>query len=87
MFLRRSPPRRAYSTLGFKGSKHAHNKQQVVVGLRQEDPLRIWERRTPLTPEMVYELVREEGARVLVQPCERRVYPLEEYIRVTCPSL
>lgn len=53
----------------------------VSIGIRREDPGRIWERRTPLTPDAVAELVRD-NIRVLVQECERRVFPLEEYIRV-----
>jgi hypothetical protein len=53
----------------------------VTIGIRREDPGRIWERRAPLTPDAVAGLVRD-NVRVLVQECERRVFPLEEYIRV-----
>jgi hypothetical protein len=54
----------------------------VTIGVRREDPGRIWERRVPLTPDAVAELVNRDNVRVLVQECERRVFPLEEYIRV-----
>ena len=53
----------------------------LTVGLRREDPTRIWERRCPLTPTAVNELVRD-GARVLVQPCDRRVFPIREFVEV-----
>lgn len=56
----------------------------VTIGIRREDPARIWERRAPLTPDAVAELVSRDSVRVLVQDCERRVFPLEEYIRVRC---
>jgi len=54
----------------------------VTIGIRREDPGRIWERRAPLTPDAVAELVSRDNVRVLVQECERRVFPLGEYIRV-----
>ncbi|QRV95699.1 hypothetical protein RhiJN_23717 [Ceratobasidium sp. AG-Ba] len=52
---------------------------KVVVGLRREDPARTWERRTPLTPDGVEELVEDFGAEVLVEECERRVHRNKEY--------
>lgn len=54
----------------------------VTIGIRREDPLRIWERRAPLTPDAVAALVSRDNVRVIVQECERRVFPIEEYIRV-----
>lgn len=54
----------------------------VTIGIRREDPGRIWERRAPLTPDAVAELVNRDNVRVLIQECERRVFPLEEYIHV-----
>lgn len=65
--LRRAPHRRAASSL--------------VVGIRREDPQRLWERRCPLTPDAVHELVRD-GVRVLVQDCNRRVFPIREFVEV-----
>ncbi|CAE6481146.1 unnamed protein product [Rhizoctonia solani] len=53
---------------------------KVTVGLRREDPGRIWERRTPLTPDAVEDLV-ESGAEVLVEECERRVWRNHDYAK------
>ena len=61
---------------------HSSQTTPVTIGIRREDPGRIWERRVPLTPDAVAELVSRDHVRVLVQECERRVFPLEEYIRV-----
>ncbi len=61
--------------------------QQLTLGMRREDPKRIWERRAPLTPDAVHELIREEGVDVLIEPCERRVFPTSEYEKVSLPWL
>jgi alpha-aminoadipic semialdehyde synthase len=57
---------------------------KVTIGIRREDPERIWERRCPLTPEAVDTLVRKEGVRVLVQDCDRRVFGVGEFVKVCC---
>ncbi|KAJ7319097.1 Saccharopine dehydrogenase-domain-containing protein [Mycena albidolilacea] len=51
----------------------------LVVGLRREDPTRIWERRSPLTPDAVRRLVSERQVRVHVEHCDRRVFRDHEY--------
>lgn len=61
---------------------YASQSTPVTIGIRREDPGRIWERRVPLTIDAVAELVSRDNVRVLVQDCDRRVFPLEEYIRV-----
>ena len=61
---------------------HSSQTSPITIGIRREDPGRIWERRAPLTPDAVAELVSRDNVRVLIQECERRVFPLEEYIRV-----
>jgi len=48
------------------------------VGIRREDKNR-WERRAPLTPLQVSELVAERGMRFRVQPSEVRVFADTEY--------
>jgi saccharopine dehydrogenase (NAD+, L-lysine forming) len=48
------------------------------LGIRREDKNR-WERRTPLTPLHVRELVRDFGRRVAVQPSPHRVYADAEF--------
>ena len=54
----------------------------LTIGIRREDPARIWERRCPLTPQAIHDLVQKEGVNVLVQPCERRVFTMRELAEV-----
>ncbi|KAJ7596298.1 Saccharopine dehydrogenase-domain-containing protein [Mycena floridula] len=55
---------------------------QLVVGIRREDPTRLWERRSPLTPEVVDKLVSSDnGVQVHVESCDRRVFSDDEYIK------
>ena len=61
---------------------YASQTTPVTIGIRREDPARKWERRAPLTPDAVAELVSHDKVRVLIQECERRVFPVDEYIRV-----
>ena len=66
---------------------HTTSARRPVLGIRREDPERIWERRCPLSPEAVEKLVHEDGVEVLVQPCERRVWKNEEFVKVrSCGS-
>ncbi len=57
----------------------------ATLGIRREDPSRIWERRVPLTPEAVSSLVKDEGSQlaVEVESCGRRCFVDEEYARVS----
>lgn len=48
------------------------------IGIRREDKSR-WERRAPLTPLHVEELVGEQGRSVVVQPSPLRIFGDEEY--------
>ncbi|TFY82056.1 hypothetical protein EWM64_g1953 [Hericium alpestre] len=76
--LRRAPfALRPFTRYASSGSRNA----KVTIGIRQEDPARIWERRAPLTPDIVAELVERDGVRVLVQDCERRVFPIDDYVQ------
>ncbi|KAI0758651.1 Saccharopine dehydrogenase-domain-containing protein [Trametes elegans] len=78
--LRRSPLtlrpalRRAYHATPARQAK-------LTIGIRREDPARIWERRSPLTPDAVNELVEKDGVEVLVQPCERRVFTANDFLK------
>ncbi|KAI6024246.1 Saccharopine dehydrogenase-domain-containing protein [Pisolithus marmoratus] len=54
---------------------------KLTVGIRREDPSRIWERRCPLTPDAVQELVQQDGVDVLVQPCDRRVFHVDHFLK------
>lgn len=49
-----------------------------TIGVRHEDKNR-WERRAPLTPAAVAELVRDAGLQVRVQSSDRRVFSDESY--------
>lgn len=76
--------RTSLSSLPLQLTRRRYSSQNipVTIGIRCEDPARVWERRAPLTPDVVAELVEKDGVKVLVQECERRVFPLDEYIRV-----
>jgi len=49
--------------------------------------LRLWERRVPLTPDAVEHLIKTHGVRVLIQPCARRAYPTNEFLKVAVVCL
>jgi len=48
-----------------------------VIAIRREDQS-VWERRAPLAPANVHRLVRL-GVKVIVQPSNRRAYPVQAY--------
>ena len=50
----------------------------ISIGIRREDKNR-WERRAPLAPRHVKELIRRRGLRFCVQPSAIRVFSDEEY--------
>ncbi len=54
------------------------------IGIRRED-LYAWERRAPLIPEHVRELVAEHKLECVVQSSDRRIYHDDEYRRVGIP--
>ncbi|KAI6122567.1 Saccharopine dehydrogenase-domain-containing protein [Pisolithus croceorrhizus] len=81
--IRRSP-----RTLSGRLLKHASQRSlatvappKLTIGIRREDSARIWERRCPLTPDAVQELVQQDGVDVLVQPCDRRVFPVDHFLK------
>ncbi|XP_039751118.1 alpha-aminoadipic semialdehyde synthase, mitochondrial [Pararge aegeria] len=53
-------------------------KPRRVIAIRREDQS-VWERRAPFSPSNVNRLVRN-GVRVIVQPSNRRAYPMQSYI-------
>jgi len=83
--LQRAPI--SLSRHGIRHARHLSSLTPVTIGLRQEDPQRVWERRTPLPPAMVEKLIQSEGVRVLVQECEKRVFPIDDYLHVICAIL
>lgn len=64
----------------------ASNGSKLTIGIRREDPRRIWERRCPISPDAVNELVEKEGVEVLVQDCERRVWSTNDFVKVYSPQ-
>lgn len=52
---------------------------EKVMAIRRED-INVWERRSPISPALVSELVNR-GIKVLVQPSTRRAYTMDEYER------
>uniref|UniRef100_A0A2S2QCA7 Alpha-aminoadipic semialdehyde synthase n=2 Tax=Sipha flava TaxID=143950 RepID=A0A2S2QCA7_9HEMI len=49
-----------------------------VIAIRREDQS-VWERRAPFAPTNVAELTRN-GVKVIVQPANRRAYPVQAYV-------
>ncbi len=50
----------------------------ATLGIRREDK-NPWEKRAPLTPQHVEELVRELGVPVVIQPSQKRIFPDSVY--------
>ncbi|CAF4448700.1 unnamed protein product [Rotaria sp. Silwood2] len=50
-----------------------------VLGIRREDQSP-WERRAPLAPEHVRTLVKNHNIKVLIQPSNRRAFPISSYV-------
>ncbi|XP_026732692.1 alpha-aminoadipic semialdehyde synthase, mitochondrial-like [Trichoplusia ni] len=53
-------------------------KASRIIAIRREDQS-VWERRAPFSPTNVNRLVRQ-GVKVIVQPSNRRAYPMQSYI-------
>ena len=63
-------------------------KRPLVLGIRREDPARIWERRSPLVPAHVRRLLeKHKDLKVQVQRCTRRFFTEEQYTEVRRPPL
>jgi len=56
-----------------------------ILGLRKEDPARIFERRAPLSPVAVKELIKD-GHQVWVEKSPKRIYLDQAYQDVSCRS-
>ncbi len=54
---------------------------KYAIGIRREDKSK-WERRVPLTPEHVKELIENEGIEVYLQPSPIRIFPDQEFMQV-----
>jgi len=60
--------------------RHGSTGGQRVMAIRRETQS-VWERRAPLGPQHVRKLVKK-GVKVLVQPSNRRAYPMAAYANV-----
>ncbi|KAI7832971.1 mitochondrial alpha-aminoadipic semialdehyde synthase [Kickxella alabastrina] len=63
----------ASSSLSSSWSASGALRKPMVLGIRREDKNR-WERRVALTPAHVKKLIKETGARILVQPSNTRIF-------------
>lgn len=70
--------RRFHKTAYALASKNNINERHILA-IRREDAS-IWERRAPLAPYHVEKLTKQ-GVKILIQPSNRRAYPLQSYIR------
>jgi len=64
----------------FKSGIPRQARSLTTVALRREDKSR-WERRVALTPQGVESLIKQTGAKVLVQPSTNRVYTEQQYVK------
>ncbi|KAI8139537.1 Saccharopine dehydrogenase-domain-containing protein [Fennellomyces sp. T-0311] len=73
---------RPISTNGYvwRSSQKPWGQGYRSLGIRREDKSR-WERRAPLTPEAVRDLVNQTGARIYVQPSTKRIFPDSAYAK------
>lgn len=62
---------------GLKHMTRAASSFHPIIAIRREDNS-VWERRAPLAPFHVRKLV-QEGYKVIVQPSNRRAYPMQVY--------
>lgn len=70
---------RSFSNQGRRAAALNLADKRLVVAIRREDAS-IWERRAPLAPYHVEKLTKQ-GVRILIQPSNRRAYPLQSYVR------
>ncbi|XP_045113722.1 alpha-aminoadipic semialdehyde synthase, mitochondrial-like isoform X2 [Portunus trituberculatus] len=73
-------PQRTGRVVGIVQQRRWSGRRSVrgkTLAIRREDQS-VWERRAPLGPSQVRQLVRD-GVRVTVQPSNRRAYPMQAY--------
>jgi alpha-aminoadipic semialdehyde synthase len=70
-----------YNTIKRNSSHTAPIRCLVTLGIRREDPKRVWERRVPLVPSAIAELVgtAKGNVHVQVESCSRRCYGDDDY--------
>lgn len=81
--MNRQFPRRLIPLVG----RCLRSRQLMTLGIRREDPGRVWERRVPLTPEAVQSLLSStRDLKVEVESCRRRCFPDDLYAKVRATS-
>ncbi|XP_057655384.1 alpha-aminoadipic semialdehyde synthase, mitochondrial isoform X1 [Diorhabda carinulata] len=70
--------RRIISKLPTDAARYYGTSKNKVIAIRREDQS-IWERRAPFAPYHVRKLVKK-GIKVIVQPSNRRAYPMQAYL-------
>lgn len=78
MALRFKLNRSSLSTARWASSVAYAGRGQPCLGIRRET-INAWERRAPLAPGHVKKLSKG-GVRVLIQPSNRRAFPIQDYI-------
>lgn len=75
-----------YKNIFFNNDKHFFflNQTSRVIAIRREDQS-VWERRAPFSPNNVKRLVKN-NVKVIVQPSNRRAYPMQVIINTICFS-
>jgi alpha-aminoadipic semialdehyde synthase len=71
-----------YSQYVYRASlARSYSSKRLTLGIRSECKNR-WERRTPLTPEEVKQIVEVYGGKVIVQPSKKRIFTDDSFKRV-----
>ncbi|KAJ0175669.1 hypothetical protein K1T71_008828 [Dendrolimus kikuchii] len=76
--LHKSPALRSKRLFTKNVAYYSTVKARRVIAIRREDQS-VWERRAPFSPSNVKSFVRQ-GVKVIVQPSNRRAYPMQSYI-------
>ena len=53
---------------------------RTIIGIRREDK-NLWERRVPLIPSHVKDLVKEHAIEICLQPSSIRIFPDQDYVK------
>ncbi|CAF2100508.1 unnamed protein product [Rotaria magnacalcarata] len=76
MFLR--PGLKSHSLLRVASSYPSRSKHVIAIRREDQSP---WERRSPIAPEHVRQLVQNHKIKVLIQPSNRRAFPISSFVQ------
>jgi alpha-aminoadipic semialdehyde synthase len=73
----------------YRIAARCNTRSLTTIGIRREDPARIWERRAPLTPKAVAALLTlgSDNVEVQVESCDKRCFPDDQYRHVSLQAL